>query len=148
MTNNESRYTTLWASSAAQLVKNLPANARDSRDKCSIPGLGRCPGEGNGNPLQYSCLGNPMDRGALQATVHGVAKSQTWLSVHAHTVKRHMYLNICLNKSFLKDIGSLNCKLYLTHRLIWKEFLNRAQFLLHLKSMILLTTSTHNLSPH
>ena len=46
----------------------------------SIPGLGRSPGEGNGNPLQYSCLGNPMDRGAWWATVHGVAKSQALLS--------------------------------------------------------------------
>ena len=45
----------------------------------SIPGLGRSPGEGNGNPLQYSCLENPMDRGAWWATVHGVAKSQTGL---------------------------------------------------------------------
>ena len=48
---------------------------------CSlIPRLGRSPGEGNGNPLQYSCLGNPMDRGSWQATVHGVAQSRTWLS--------------------------------------------------------------------
>ena len=46
----------------------------------SIPGLGRSPGEGNGNPLQYSCLENPMDRGAWQVIVHGVAKSQTQLS--------------------------------------------------------------------
>ena len=45
---------------------------------CSIPGLGSFPGEGNGNPLQYSCLGNPMDRGAQWAMVHGVAKNQTW----------------------------------------------------------------------
>ena len=45
-----------------------------------LPGLGRCPGEGKGNPLQYSYLQNPMDRGTWQATVHGVAKSQTWLS--------------------------------------------------------------------
>ena len=50
-------------------------------DEGSIPGLGRSPGERNGNPLQYSCLGNPMDRGALWATVvHGVAKSRTQLS--------------------------------------------------------------------
>ena len=49
-------------------------------DMVSIPGLGRFPGEGNGNPLQYSYLGNPMDRGAWQATVCGVAKSQTQLS--------------------------------------------------------------------
>ena len=56
------------------VVKNLPVNAGDAD---SIPVLGRSPGEGNGNPLQYSCQGNPMDRGAWQATVHGVAKSQT-----------------------------------------------------------------------
>jgi len=53
----------------AQWVKNLPANALDAGDKRSIPGLGRSPREGNGNPLQYSCLGNPMDRAAWQATV-------------------------------------------------------------------------------
>ena len=54
------------------MVKNLPANAGDEG---SIPGSGRSPGEGNGNPLQYSCLGNPMDRGAWWATVRGVAES-------------------------------------------------------------------------
>ena len=58
------------------MVKNLPANAGDTRDVGSIPGSGRVPGEENGNPLQYSCLGNPMDRGAWWATVHGVTKSQ------------------------------------------------------------------------
>ena len=56
------------------VVKNSPANARDTG---SISGLGRFPGEGNGNPLQDSCLGNPMDRGAWQATVHGVTASDT-----------------------------------------------------------------------
>ena len=59
------------------VVKSLPASARDAG---SIPGSGRSPGEGNGTSLQYSCLGNPMDRGAWRATVHGVAKSQTRLS--------------------------------------------------------------------
>ena len=59
------------------LVKNLPASAGDVRDTGSIPGLGRSPGEGHDNPLQYSCLENPMDRGAWQATVHRVAKSGT-----------------------------------------------------------------------
>ena len=59
------------------MVKNSSANARDSS---SIPGSGRSPGEGNGNPLQYSCLGNHRDRGAWQTTVHGVAKSLTLLS--------------------------------------------------------------------
>ena len=63
------------ASQVALVVKNLPANAGDVRDTSSIPGLGRSPGGGNGNPLQYSCLGNPIDRGAWQATVHRVAKS-------------------------------------------------------------------------
>ena len=56
------------------MVKNLPSNAGDTGDSGSIPGLGRSPGKGNGNPLQYSCLENPMDRGAWGATVHGVAK--------------------------------------------------------------------------
>ena len=62
------------------MVKNPPANAGDVRDVGSVPGSGRSPGKGNGNPLQYSCLENPMDRGAWRATVHGVAKSQTQLS--------------------------------------------------------------------
>ena len=53
------------------VTKNLPANARDMG---SIPGSGRSPGERNGNPLQYSCLGNPIDKGAWRATVHGVTK--------------------------------------------------------------------------
>ena len=61
-------------------VKNPPANAGDARKAGSIPEWGGSPGEGNGNPLQYSCLGNPMDRGAWLATVHGVAKSWTRLS--------------------------------------------------------------------
>ena len=54
--------------------------ACNAGDPVSIPGLGISPGEGNGNPLQYSCLENPMDRGAWQVTVHGVAKSRTQLS--------------------------------------------------------------------
>ena len=60
-------------------VKNLPANAGDVGDVGSIPGSGRSPGGGNGNPLQYSCLKNPNDRGAWQATDHRAAKSQTQL---------------------------------------------------------------------
>ena len=59
------------------MVKNLPGNAEDATDAGSIPGEGRSPG--NGNPIQHSCLENPMDRGAWQATVHGIAKSQTRL---------------------------------------------------------------------
>ena len=56
-------------------VKNAPANAGDVRDSDSIPGSGRSPGVENGNPLQYSCLGNPMGRGAWWAIVHGVEKA-------------------------------------------------------------------------
>ena len=66
-----------WASQVALVVKNLPANAGDIRDVDLIPGSGRSPGVGHGNPPQYSCLQNSMNRGAWQAMVHGVAKSQT-----------------------------------------------------------------------
>ena len=67
----------------AQMVKNLPIM---QEIRGLIPGLGRSPGEGNGYPLQYSCLGNSMDRGAWRATVHGVEKSQTRMSdFHMHT---------------------------------------------------------------
>ena len=68
------------------VLRNLPASAGDIRDAGSIPGLGRSPGGGQGNPLQYSCLENPMERGAWQATVHRVAQSRArvkHLSMHA-----------------------------------------------------------------
>ena len=58
-------------------LKNLPANAEDTRDAGSIHGPGRSPGGGHGSTLQYSCLENPMDKGAWKAMVHSVAKSQT-----------------------------------------------------------------------
>ena len=67
----------LWASQVVLMVKIPPANAGDIRDVGLIPGSGRSPGGGHGNPLQYSCLENPMDRGAWWATVHRVAKSHT-----------------------------------------------------------------------
>ena len=76
---------------AGSAVKNPPAKAGDLRDTGSIPELGRYPGEGNSNPLQYSCLENPMDRGAWQATVHRVTKSWTqlkWLSAHERSLNR------------------------------------------------------------
>ena len=73
----------------------VKASACDVGDLGLIPGSGRSPGEGNGNPLQYSCLENPMDRGAWQATVHGVAKSQTRMSnftftFHFHALEKAM----------------------------------------------------------
>ena len=67
------------------VVKNLPANAVDIRDSGSIPGSGGSPGGGYGNPFQYSCLENPMSRGAWRATVHEVSKSQMQLEVTEHT---------------------------------------------------------------
>ena len=69
----------IWASRVVLMVKNLPANSGDIKDAGSIPGSGRSPGGGHGNPLQYSCLENPMNRGAWQATVHRITKSLTRL---------------------------------------------------------------------
>ena len=65
------------------VVKNLPANSGDIRDAGLIPGLGRSPGVGNGNPFQFSCLENTMDRGAWWATVQGVSKNRTLQSMRA-----------------------------------------------------------------
>ena len=67
------------------MVKNLPVNSEDARDTGLIPGFGISPGVGNGILLQYSHLENSMDRGTWQATVHGVIKSWTELSMPAHT---------------------------------------------------------------
>ena len=64
----------------AQQVKEFTCNAGDTGDASSIPGSGKSPGEENGNPLQYSCLKNPTDRGAWQGSVYGVTKSWTWIS--------------------------------------------------------------------
>ena len=77
------------------MVKDPPANTRDIRDVGSIPGLVRSHGEGNGNPLHYSCLENPMNRGAWWATVHGVAEGRTRLSnftftFHFHALEKEM----------------------------------------------------------
>ena len=66
----------------AQLVKNPPGNAAEARDSGSVCGWGRCPGEGNGNPRQYSCLVNPTDRGAWWAAVPRITESWTSLSTH------------------------------------------------------------------
>ena len=65
----------------ALVVKNSPANEGDVTDVVSVPGSGRSPGEGHGNPFEYPCLEDPMDRGAWRATVHGVTKSQIPLSM-------------------------------------------------------------------
>ena len=75
-----------------RVVKDPPANVGDIRDVGSIPGLGRFPGEGNGNPPQYSCLKSPMERGAWWATVHRVTKSWTPLNpLSTGQKKRHTF---------------------------------------------------------
>ena len=73
--------------------KNPSANAGDARDVGLIPGSGRSPGGGNDNPLQYSCLENPMDRGVWQATVHRVTKSWTQLNLLSPTTTTMMFLS-------------------------------------------------------
>ena len=86
------RLTDKGASRVVLVVKNLPANAGDMGDAGLIPGWGSSPGGGHGNPLQYSCLENPMDRGAWQAAVHRAAKSWTLLkqlSTHPRTDKEN-----------------------------------------------------------
>ena len=85
------RYKVQWVGSlpGGSVVKNLPANARDTGDAGSIPGSRRFPWGGNGNPLQYSCLDNPVDRWAWQGAIHGVAKeldTTERLSTHAQWV--------------------------------------------------------------
>ena len=89
----------LMASQVALVVKNLPANAGDVG---LIPGLGRFPGGGHGNPLHYACLENPMDRGAWQATVHGDCRSQTRVKqLNTHTqIMLNLFCEMILWKSF------------------------------------------------
>ena len=84
----------LGASQVSLVVKNLPANAGDVRDAGLIPGLGRPPRGGNGNPLQYSCPENPMDRGAWRATAHRVTKSETRLE-QLRTAELYVLDQIC-----------------------------------------------------
>ena len=84
------------------VVKNLLANAGDPRDVGSILGSERSPGVGNGNPLQYSCLGNPMHRGACWAAVHGVADSDTTKCTHTHT---HTHTHTMYNQGMEKSQG-------------------------------------------
>ena len=88
------------ASPPALMVKDPSANAGDTRDAGSIPGLGRFPGVGNSNPLQCSSLGSCMDRGGWQATVHAVKKSLAWLS--------HFHFIIIINPTVVLSIKILD----------------------------------------
>ena len=79
------------------MAKNPPVHSGDTGDSGSIPGYGKPPGEGNGNPLQYSCLGNPRDRGVWKATVHGVTKeSDKTLPLNNNKAKL-IYLRVFIN---------------------------------------------------
>ena len=99
----------------------VEVSACNAGDLGLIPGLGRSPGEGNGNPLQYSCLENPMDRGALWGTAHGVVKSRTQLSNFAFTftltyklhlctfrVHQHSFINTALRSCFSTEIEGIS----------------------------------------
>ena len=94
------------------VVKNPPANGGNLRDLDSIPGLGRSPGGRNGNPLQFSCLKKPMNRGTWWATVHGVAKSQTWLKwLSMYALHLKCLQNVSPNRLDNWLIGKWYCKL-------------------------------------
>ena len=86
------RFEVSLAFSGGNSVKNSSANAGDVRGMGSIPGSWRCPGRGHGNPLSYSCLENPMNRGGWRATVHGAAKSQTWLTAEQQLQQKHVVI--------------------------------------------------------
>ena len=115
------------------MIKNLPANAGDTGDVGLIPGSERSPREGTGYPFQYSCLENPLDRGAWQATVHGVSKSRTQLSSHTCTHEctldlsetisfrpplRVYHVIIALSKKSLSLTPFRNLKLHVSHGLV------------------------------
>ena len=95
-----------WASQVAQLVKLPPANAGDGTDSGSIPGSGRFFEGGNGNPLQYSCLENPKDRGAWQDAIHRVTKSRTQLNDWA----RHIFFITPHFTGWQEGLGQANSK--------------------------------------
>ena len=106
----------LWSSSYSPIGlprwcsgKESICNSGDASDAGSILGLGRFPGEGNGNPLQYSCLENPTVRGAWWATVQGVAKSWRWLSIQKTRTKpsSKFYYPLCLREETVRDSGTL-----------------------------------------
>ena len=100
----QSPYVGIWDFPGGTDCKEPTCQCGDVRVAGSIPGLGRSPGGGHGNPLQYSCLENPMDRGAWWATVHGVAQSwtrQKWLSVHSRTLLfKALFINPSLSSQY------------------------------------------------
>ena len=123
------RISKIYRSFAGAAIKNLPANAGDVRDAGLIPGSGRSPGEGHDNPLQYSCLESPMDRGTWRATVLGVAKSRTQLSDQHF----HFFFHFSQSRrgcfSSLQHTGNIICSLSFnaptTHFIFWGSYFTR-----------------------
>ena len=141
------------ASQVALLVKNLSADARGIRDRGSIPGLGRSPGGVNGNPLHYSWLENPMDRGAWQAAVHGITKSWTQLNrlstcIHVEKYKRK---GCCGFKHQMDSIQNLSPKVaYIWNSTMTKSLVTHSSFFRSLVfvgfvAVLVLLLSTHYL---
>ena len=152
----------------ALVVKNPPANAGDIKDAGSIPGLGRSPGGGHDNPLQYSCLQNPIDRGTWRVTVHMVTKSQTWwkrLSMHAWL----LWTLLCARQFWrMKDPWKIKQIIAITKKKISESLSSQScplgrrthcqrQHLIatgvcqarsHLKAFVSAAPSARNLSPH
>ena len=130
-------------------VKNLPANAENTEDAGLTPGLGISPGEGNGNLFQYSCLGNPMDRGAWQATVHRVPKSRTRLSVHTPNPDSNClpYRSRTWQKSFKGGWPHSSDTVHSVLLILWILLLNCVtSLMLSLKNNFRITISLHILA--
>ena len=135
----------IWDFPGGSVVKNLPANAGDVN---SIPGLGRSPGEGNGNPLQYSCLENPMDRGAWWATVQGSQRVRHDLATKQQQhVCIYMYINIYMHTYICihQVTNPLGYKVLL--RQLVKCFLNPVDTLTHAPSSTVVSYKIQNPIP-
>ena len=113
------------ASQVVPVVNNLPANSGDTGDPGLIPGLGRSPGGGHGNPLQYSYLENPLDRGAWWAAVHRVAKSQTELKQLSTHTCIHVYSLLSVYVHRIERDSLVISLFYFTILLIFLKFLLR-----------------------
>ena len=101
-----------WTKAGGSGLENPRANEGDAGDVDLFPGLERCPGVGNGNPLQYFCLGNSMERELWQATVHGVIKSQTQLNTHAFIPCGHIWTtptHLCNEWTSEREKGEQAC---------------------------------------
>ena len=118
--SSSKKYT--WGFPGGTSGKEPTCQCRRHRDMGSILGLGRCPGRGHGTPLQYSCLENPMDRGVWWSTVHGVAKSQTWLKKLSTPTQEVYILSLAPHRWYL----SLN---HLRHLGVLQPSPNKDSFL-------------------